>query len=148
MNRKRVQRLCANKACAYPPFVLSGRQGPTLSERLRASRPNQVWAIDFQFDETADRRRLKLANVVDEFAREALAIRIGRSCTADELVEVIEGLVATRGEPEHLRMDNGPEMVAWGLREWCRLSGQPGHLHRTGIALGEPLRRVLQRSPP
>ena len=49
-----------------------------------------MWAIDFQFDETADGRRLKLANVVDEFTREALAIRVGRSCNADQLVEVIE----------------------------------------------------------
>jgi len=28
-----------------------------------------------------------------------------------------------RGAPSYLRMDNGPELVAWGLREWCRLSG-------------------------
>jgi putative transposase len=82
-----------------------------------------VWAIDFQFDETADRRRLKLANIVDEFTREALAIRVGRSCNSDQLVKVIEALMTQRGAPEHLRMDNGPELVAWGLREWCRLSG-------------------------
>jgi hypothetical protein len=34
-----------------------------------------VWAIDFMFDETSDRRRLKLCNIVDEYTREALAIR-------------------------------------------------------------------------
>ena len=39
-----------------------------------------MWAIDFQFDETADRRRLKLCNIVDEFTREALAMDVGRSC--------------------------------------------------------------------
>ena len=124
VNRKRTQRLWREEGLCRPAFCRKRRRlGPTLSGRLRASRPNQVWAIDFQFDETADRRRLKLANVVDEFTREALAIRVGRSCTADELVEVIESLVVTRGAPEHLRMDNGPEMIAWGLREWCRLSG-------------------------
>jgi hypothetical protein len=31
--------------------------------------------LDFQFDETADRRRLKLLNVVDGHTREALAMR-------------------------------------------------------------------------
>jgi hypothetical protein len=69
-----------------------------------------VWAIDFQFDETADRRRLKLANIVDERIREALAMRVGRSCTADQLVEVIETLVAERSAPAYLRCDNGPEL--------------------------------------
>jgi putative transposase len=38
-----------------------------------------VWALDFQFDETADQRRLKPLNVVDEHTREALAMRVGRS---------------------------------------------------------------------
>ncbi len=43
-----------------------------------ASRPNEVWALDFQFDETSDHRRLKLLNIGDEFTREALAMRVGR----------------------------------------------------------------------
>ena len=62
-------------------------------------------------------------NVVDEHTREALAMRVGRSCTADDVVAVIEALVAERGAPEHLRMDNGPELIAWALRDWCRLAG-------------------------
>jgi hypothetical protein len=83
-----------------------------------------VWAIDFVFDETSDRRRLKIATIVDEYTREALAIRVDRTCTADGLVAVIEDLVLTRGAPEHLRADNGPEMVAWALRDYCRLAGK------------------------
>jgi transposase InsO family protein len=66
---------------------------------------------------------LKLANIVDEHTREALAMRVGRSCTADDLIEVLAGLVAVRGAPERLRMDNGPELIAWALRDWCRLTG-------------------------
>jgi putative transposase len=100
-------------------------------ERLRATAPNQVWAIDFQFDETSDRRRLKLANIVDEHTREALAMRVGRTCTADQLIEVIETLVSERGTPAYLRCDNGPELLAWALRDWCRMN-------RTGISYIEP----------
>jgi putative transposase len=59
---------------------------------------------------------------VDEFTREALAIRVGRSCTADDVVEVIAGLVAERGAPTYLRSDNGPEFVAWALRDYCRMT--------------------------
>jgi len=96
---------------------------PAITERLTAAYPNHVWAVDFQFDETSDGRRLKLTNIVDEHTREALVMRVGRSCTADDLVAVIETLVAERGAPRHLRMDNGPELVAWALRDWCRLAG-------------------------
>jgi len=86
------------------------------------ARSARVWALDFQFDETADGRRLKLLNIVDEHTREALAMRVTRHCTADDVVTELTGLVATRGAPEHLRMDNGPEMIACPLRDYCRLA--------------------------
>jgi len=48
------------------------------ADRLRADRPAHVWALDCQFDQTADGRILKLLHVVDEHTREALAIRCER----------------------------------------------------------------------
>jgi putative transposase len=56
---------------------------------------------------------------------------VGRHCTADDVVAIIERLVATRGAPEHLRMDNGPELIAWALRDWCRM-------HHTTTSYIEP----------
>jgi putative transposase len=124
VNRKRTQRLWRAEGLRRPERCRKRRRvRPESTERLRAVRPNQVWAIDFQFDETADCRRLKLANLVDEHTREALAMRVGRSCNADELVAVIETLVAERGAPAFLRCDNGPELIAWALRDWCRMAG-------------------------
>lgn len=124
INKKRTQRLWRTEGLRRPQTCRKRRRvGPQSVERLSATHPNHVWAIDFQFDETADYRRLKLANIVDEYTREALAIEVNRSMTSDELVAVIERLVATRGAPEHLRMDNGPELLAWALRDWCAMSG-------------------------
>ncbi len=124
INRKRTQRLWRAEGLRRPAPCKRKRRRPAAGAQLfRAERPNHVWALDFQFDETADQRRLKLLNIVDEHTREALAMRVGRTCGADQVVAVIEGLVATRGAPGHLRMDNGPELVAWALRDWCRLAG-------------------------
>ena len=124
VNRKRIRRLWREEGLKRPTTCRKRRRvAPDTSERLRATKPNEVWAIDFQMDETADGRRLKLFNVVDECSREALAMRVGRTCTADQVVAVIEGLVAQRGAPTYLRMDNGPELIAWALRDWCRLAG-------------------------
>ena len=40
-------------------------------------------------------------------------MRVGRSLALpDEVVDVIAGLVALRGAPVHLRMDNAPEIIA------------------------------------
>jgi len=124
VNKKRTRRLWRDEGLRRPaPCRRKRTRPPGGGPLLRAERPNHVWALDFQFDETADRRRLKLLNVVDEHTREALAVRVGRCCTADDVVAVLDALVAQRGAPAHLRMDNGPEMIAWALRDWCRLGG-------------------------
>ena len=101
------------------------------AERLRAERPNHVWAFDFQFDQTADGRALKLLNIVDEFTREALVMLVARSIDADTVVATLERLVAERRAPELLKCDNGPEMTAHALSDWCVLS-------KTGTAFIEP----------
>ncbi len=112
LNRKKVLRLWREEGLKVQPRHHKRRR-PTQGESLgRAERPNHVWAIDFQFDATSDGRMLKLANIVDEFTREALSTRTARSCTAEDLVRVLERLVADRGAPETLCCDNGPELIS------------------------------------
>ncbi len=124
MNRKRTRRIWRQEGLRRPVKTRKRRRlGTAQAARLRASRPNEVWAFDFQFDETSDRRRIKLCNIVDEYTREALAIRVARNCTAEDVITILERLVADRGAPTYLRADNGPEMIAWTLRDYCRLKG-------------------------
>jgi putative transposase len=126
VNHKRIQRLCRDEGLRVTrrPKKRSRVGVSTINgTRLRAVRPNQVWALDFQFDQTRDLRTLKILNVTDEFTKEALAIDIRRSITADDTVGVLDSLVAVRGRaPEFLRMDNGPELTANALRDWCRFT--------------------------
>jgi len=123
LNRKKVLRIWREEHLKVQPRHHKRRLPPHGEQVRRAERPNHVWAVDFQFDATSDGRMVKIANLVDEFTREALAGRVGRRCTADDLVEVLESLVHDRGAPEHVRCDNGPEMIAWALRDWCRTTG-------------------------
>jgi putative transposase len=83
-----------------------------------------VWALDFQADQTADGRPLRLVNVLDEHTREALVMHAGRSMSADQTVAELEALIAARGRaPRFLRVDNGPELTSHALRDWCRFAG-------------------------
>ncbi len=135
LNRKRCQRLWREEGLRVPARRRKRRrlgESSVPARRLTAERPDQVWALDFQFDQTADGRILKLLHVVDEFTREALAIECRRRIDSDATVSVLERLVAARGTaPEHVRCDNGPELTANALRDWCRFSG-------TGSAYIEP----------
>ena len=49
---------------------------------------------EFQFDQTADGRNLKLLNVIDEYGRECLAIDVERAIDADGVVACLERLAA------------------------------------------------------
>jgi putative transposase len=124
VNRKRTRRIWRQEGLRRPVRTRKRRRLATgQTARLRATQANEVWAVDFQFDETSDRRRIKLCNIVDEYTREALAIRVDRTCTAENVISTIEQLVCQRGAPKYLRADNGPEMIAWTLRDYCRLAG-------------------------
>ena len=66
-----------------------------------------MWALDFQYDQTADGRILKLLHVVDEFTREALAMTCERRIDADRTVVTLEHLVALRGRaPQYIRVSS------------------------------------------
>ena len=127
INRKRVQRIWREEGLRVPQRRRKRKRlgdSTVPASRLRAQHPDQVWAIDFQFDQTADGRILKLLHVVDEFTREALAIKCERRIDADGTVATLEQIVAARGRsPQFIRCDNGPEMTANALRDWCRFSG-------------------------
>jgi putative transposase len=91
--------------------------------RLRPERPNHVWSWDFVFDRTDDGRPIKLMVVIDEYTRQCLAIYVARRIRAIDALDVFAGLMETHGIPEHIRSDNGPEMVAKTLRRWLARLG-------------------------
>jgi transposase InsO family protein len=124
LNRKRCQRIWREEGLRVPKRARKRRRlgaSTAAASRLGAERPDHVWALDFQHDATTDGRELKFLNVIDEFTREALAIECARSIDADQTVAILKRLVAQRGgAPANLRADNGPELTARVLAEWCQ----------------------------
>jgi putative transposase len=134
VNRKRVQRVWREEGLRVPQRKRKRRrlgESTVPATRLEAQRPDHVWALDYQHDQTADGRVIRLLNVVDEFTREALVMHVARSIDADTTVAVLERLVAERGAPTFLRCDNGTELTSHALRDWCRFS-------KTGTAYIDP----------
>ena len=123
INRKRVRRVWREEGLQVRRRKRRRRAGSRVPGHQAASYPNHTWAMDYEFDETAGGRRLKILNVTDEFTREALACVPARSIDAKATVAVLAGLTADRGAPRYVRCDNGPEFVGHALKRWCRSSG-------------------------
>ncbi len=69
-------------------------------------------------DRTRDGRAVRLLTVIDEYTRECLAIRAERRIRSIDVIATLADLMVTRGVPEHIRSDNGPEFTAKAVREW------------------------------
>jgi len=77
-------------------------------------------------------RRFRTLNILDEGVREGLAIEVDPSLPAERVIRVVEQGVVWRGQPQALRLDNGPELIAERFMTWCAERGielryiQPG----------------------
>jgi putative transposase len=126
VNLKRVHRLWRREGLKVPQVQRKRRrlgQSENGCARRRSERPDHVWSYDFIHDQTADGRGLKLLQVVDEFTRECLTIEVERGMDAEGVVSTLEYLFEIRGEPEHIRSDNGPEFIAEAVRSWLARRG-------------------------
>ncbi len=101
--------------------------------------PNITWSMDFMSDALVTGRKYRTFNVIDDFNREALCIAIDTSLPAARVIRELDQLIAWRGKPERLRMDNGPEFIEHAMQEWAASRGiaftyiQPGMPMQNGL---------------
>ena len=91
--------------------------------RLRPEYPGHVWSYDFVHERTYDGRAFKTLNVIDEYSRECLMIRVKRKLNSIDVIDVLTDLFILRGPPAYIRSDNGPEFVAEAVRDWISAVG-------------------------
>ena len=80
---------------------------------------NQRWSMDFQHDVLAGGQRFRMLNIVDDGSRECPAIEVDTSLTGVRITRVLDRLAETRGLPQEIVLDNGPEMIGLALDKWA-----------------------------
>ena len=121
VNHKRVERLWRREGLKVPAKQPKrGRVGLNDGSclRLKPEFPKHVWSYDFVLERTQDGRAFRILNVIDEYTRECLAVKIKRHLDHEDVQECLTELFCERGVPVHLRSDNGPEFIANALRDW------------------------------
>ena len=63
-------------------------------------------------DQLADGRKFRTLNVLDDFNREGLGIEVDFSLPAERVVRSLNQIIEWRGQPQVIRVDNGPEYVS------------------------------------
>lgn len=87
--------------------------------RVKPSRPNQVWSLDFVHDQLSGGQKFRILTVVDVYSREGLATEVDYRLRAENVVEVLNRLVRQRGAPKFLFADNGAEFTGHLVDLWA-----------------------------
>ena len=126
VNHKRVERIRRSEGLKVPQKQKKkGRLWLNYGScvRLRPERPNHVWSYDFLQDRSADGRVYRTLNIIDEYTREALMIRVDRKLNSTDVLDALTDLFVLLGPPEYIRSDDGPEFIAQKVRDWIAAVG-------------------------
>ena len=126
VNDKRVERLWRREGLKVP--MKQPKKGRLwLNDgscvRLRPEHRNHVWSYDFVHCRTDDGKAFRTLNVIDEYSRECLAIRVDRKLNSGDVIDVLSDLFIMCGVPSYIRSDNGPEFVAVAVQDWIKAVG-------------------------
>jgi putative transposase len=83
------------------------------------TRPNERWSMDFVHDTLANGRKVRLLTVIDDFTCESLVIEIDTSLPTRRVIRALETVAESRGYPEVMKCDNGPEFSSLAMLRWA-----------------------------
>jgi transposase InsO family protein len=99
VNHKRVERIWREEGLKVPRKQPKRRRlwlndGSCI--RLRPEYAKHVWSYDFMLDRTSDGKTMRILNIIDEYSRECLAIRVDRALTSYDVIEQLAELFVER----------------------------------------------------
>lgn len=141
VNRKLVQRLYREEGLSVRRRQRK-RVAVARSPMRAPAGPNERWSMDFVSDALGDGRKFRALTIVDDFTRESPAIEVACSVSGERVARVLERLATTRGLPQTIVCDNGPEFQSLALDQWA---------HRRCVALhfiepGRPVQNAFAES--
>lgn len=75
--------------------------------------------MDFVSDSLYNGRRFRVLTIVDDLSRECPALEADHSLTGKRVTRVLDRIALTRGIPEVITVDNGPEFISKALDLWA-----------------------------
>lgn len=119
INHKRTERLYHEEGLS---LRLKRRKKRISHLRVVMDRPeriNQHWSMDFVSDSLYNGRRFRVLTIVDDLSRECPALEADHSLTGKRVTRVLDRIALTRGVPDVITVDNGPEFISKALDLWA-----------------------------
>ena len=110
----------------------------TLEPRLQPISAHETVSRDFMHDVLSNGVKFRSFNVIDDFNRECLNLTLDTSINSKRVIRELDKLIAWRGMPRRIRVDNGPEYISNAMAEWAEQRSielkfiQPGSPYQNG----------------
>ena len=135
VNAKRIYRLYAEEGLIVRTKTRKQRAQRQRVAHGSALRPNQKWSMDFVAQRLPDGRWIRVLAVIDQFTRESLTLRADNTLSGEKVATALDKVVALRGAPESITVDNGTEFTSKTLDHWAYRNG----VHLNFIRPGRPM---------
>jgi putative transposase len=118
-NHKRTERIYQEQGFSLKIRKRKRRISQIRLELPQAVQPNQRWSMDFMQVALWEGRRFRLLAVIDQFTKECPLIALDFSINGARVTRELDWLLLTRGKPEAITVDNGPEFAGIALDRWA-----------------------------
>ena len=132
INHKRTERLYREEGLS---LRLKRRRKRSSHLRVVLATPeriNQHWSMDFVSDSLHNGRRFRILTVVDDLSKECPVLEADHSLTGQRVTRVLERVSLTRGLPDVITVDNGPEFISKAVDAWAYANGVKLHFIQPG----------------
>jgi putative transposase len=135
VNAKRIYRLYTEEGLIVRTKWRKERaQRQRIAQGL-AVHPNGRWSMDFVAQRLADGRWIRVLTVVDQFTRECLCLHADTAFSGEKVAAALDVIVAERGAPLSITVDNGTEFASRAMDLWAYSNG----VHLDFIRPGRPV---------
>ena len=123
VNAKRVERIWRREGLKVPSKQPK-RKRIWLNDgsciRLRPQHANHVGSYNFVEDRTHDGRKYRMLNIIGDYTRECLAIRIDRRLNSTSVIDILSDLFVISDVSNYIRLDTGSEFIAQAVQNGSR----------------------------
>jgi putative transposase len=123
VNAKRIYRLYTEEG-----LIVRTQRRRERAQRQRlpqgpALRRNDKWSMDFVAQRLPDGRWIRVLTVVDQFTRECLTLHADTALSGEKVATALDKVVADRGAPRSITVDNGTEFASKAMDLWSSTNG-------------------------
>lgn len=87
--------------------------------QIKASRADERWSMDFVTERLENGRYFRMLTLVDQFTRVCPVVEAAMSLPGTKIAACLERVIAQRGIPQSITVDNGTEVCSKAMDAWA-----------------------------